>query len=1391
MPQLFGACPRLACLAVLAALAGPAAAPGQAPAEKTATGRFALPAAMPRLDSVPFATDPTLGTTLEQAQQQIQKQAWPEALRLLQKVLDAPADVFLPRPGKDAAGRPVVHGVSARAEAERRLVALPPEALRLYDQLYGPHAQVHLAGAILTSGPPGVARVAQRYRHTRSGQTALALLQRQAHGQAPPRGSIAILSQRRSGDGDLPFLEPTWQRTTFPDERESRKWLEAALAERPDDPLPAAVPLVAGGRLVFRTYTGVGAVDLATGELAWESTSFGSLSRLVDLDLGRRSRARGWFEAHGADGAYVLAANAALGTLSSDGVRVYAVDDLAIPPPPAGSAPHLGGDQAGYGALESFVHHSRLTAIDLDSGKIVWLLGDRSDASALKDCYFLGPPLPVSGRLYVLTERGSELRLACLDPAGGGVCWSRPVGTVGAGLLQDPARRLQAVVLAHADGVLVCPTPAGVILGIDPVLQAPLWAYAYREPGASPGPAAARPGRSRSGYVAPGVPLRRPTWQFSGPVVLDGKVLFTAPDATAVQCVSLRDGAPLWQAPRQDDLYLAGVAEGKVVLVGESSCRALSLDSGRQLWRVETGPTAGLGVVGGGRCFVPLRAGGRPRGAGVCVVDLDKGTVVAHSPARPGDPVGNLLFHGRSLLTQTAKAVAAYPLLRDELESVEAAVQKAPADAAARFKRGRARVAGGDLVGAAEDLTAALAGGPSAEDRPRLRQVLYDVLTRLLHENFSEGEKYLETYRDLCQVPVPAGASPQESTRLGDEQQRRQVLLRQLLAEGCDRQGRLAEAFQAYLDYNALAGAGGLVSDLGEVGLEMRPELWVRRHLAALLRRAAPEQRRTLEEELRSRWRALQLRGTADLLRLVTLLPPDTGLGGELRLELAERLAREGEAAHAQLCLLSLRSQPDAGLAGRAAALLDRIAGTPAYSDEQPPTPDGWLRVAELPGEGPRRTLSPLRPPGDLPPSLRHCRLVLLQAPPRNDFHLALLDADTGAERWQVPLPQPTVNFRGVSVPAAVGRLVGPVLVQQFGGKLYAFDLLGHRMLWEMNRPGNLVLASPSVVCVRTPATLEALDTWTGQTCWTRADVSADWRVVGGAEHLYLVEMSAQGRAASTRALDLADGRAVSVPDFASRYSAPVRSLGRSLLLTPSGPRGERTLLRYDIETGKDPWQHTFPAGSLSLECRNPSQAGMLEPDGTLHLFEVDSGKEILHAYLGGRLPAKALAAHLHQDRSRFYLILNEVPEAAQCNFSNLDSTVVNGTVWAFNRDGRLRWHTAEPIRGEVLLLERFEELPALIFSTRIAKPQNPAQGGAGADIFTRCLDKATGKVVYNRTTTVAGTAGQFFELRRDRAAGTWDVLSDLRVLRHNFAGDGGDRATGAAPGDQPPGRAP
>ena len=89
-------------------------------------------------------------------------------------------------------------------------------------------------------------------------------------------------------------------------------------------------------------------------------------------------------------------------------------------------------------------------------------------------------------------------------------------------------------------------------------------------------------------------------WKVSPPVIVDGKVVFTAPDSSAVCCINLRDGVELWSVPQLDsDLFFAGVVNDKVLLVGKNTIRALKLSNGTMAWpALQTGDLpSGHGVA--------------------------------------------------------------------------------------------------------------------------------------------------------------------------------------------------------------------------------------------------------------------------------------------------------------------------------------------------------------------------------------------------------------------------------------------------------------------------------------------------------------------------------------------------------------------------------------------------------------------------------------------------------------------------------------------------------------------------------------------------------------------------------------------------------------------------
>src|SRR5439155_20360578 len=112
--------------------------------------------------------------------------------------------------------------------------------------------------------------------------------------------------------------------------------------------------------------------------------------------------------------------------------------------------------------------------------------------------FFLGPPLPLNGKLYVLNEKEQELRLIALDPATGEVIGKpQRLADMREKINVEVNRRFNADHLAYGEGILVCPTNSGGILGVDLLTNSLIWAYGYRDknhvaevppqPGAPPG----------------------------------------------------------------------------------------------------------------------------------------------------------------------------------------------------------------------------------------------------------------------------------------------------------------------------------------------------------------------------------------------------------------------------------------------------------------------------------------------------------------------------------------------------------------------------------------------------------------------------------------------------------------------------------------------------------------------------------------------------------------------------------------------------------------------------------------------------------------------------------------------------------------------------------------
>ena len=447
--------------------------------------------------------------------------------------------------------------------------------------------------------------------------------------------------------------------------------------------LSPATPLLVGDKVVSRTLAGVRAVDLKSGRTAWESPSPLALDVLA-RDPAAQGHVGLWIDSYLAGQPGVLLDNTVLGTLSSDGRRVYAVDDLPVPPRPLNYAGfHMTQGQglvlADAPRLTDAVFHSKLLALDAVSGKVVWELGGRHSPGGLRDCYFLGPPLPLGGKLYAPVEVGFDLRLVCLEPLTGEVVWTQTLATFKSRLVIDGGRRLHAVRLSYGDGFLICPTQAGGVLAFDLVGRSLAWAHVYRDEPAPPEPLPQWGGRGRRprGRFVTEPPNLVSEWKVSAPVIAAGKVVFAAPNAPELCCLDLRDGSLIWQVRRADgDLFVARATDDRVLVVGKGGVRALALTDGKPLWHCETPAPAGRGATSGGVYRMP--AHGADGKAEVLSIDLAAGRVSSRTQVaeKTGGPLVAAFVQPRGSAPTAERIAALVTQLGDERPATREAASR-------------------------------------------------------------------------------------------------------------------------------------------------------------------------------------------------------------------------------------------------------------------------------------------------------------------------------------------------------------------------------------------------------------------------------------------------------------------------------------------------------------------------------------------------------------------------------------------------------------------------------------------------------------------------------------------------------------------------------------------
>lgn len=783
-------------------------------------------------------------------------------------------------------------------------------------------------------------------------------------------------------------------------------------------PLPAFFPLTAQDKVIFRTYAGVSAVAtrdhqshgalVRAGDLLWRQMADVGLYQLMTTggvgdDIQAKTDVQQWWGQYPHLGvSSILFENPLLGALAHDGQNVYFVDDVAIPPPPVLSSPDFGFQGQGQqhrqsGALANAIRAGRLVAVNMQTGKVSWELGrlplpprpegvvgapppaplpipprlsdDEADktTSAFQICVdavFLGPPLPLNGKLYVVVEQAGVMRLLCLDPrllvpgypgrreVVPTLVWSQRLGKPNSTLPQDSVRRYQGVFLAAADGIMICPTNSGVVVAVDIMSRSLLWGRAYKKNATAPPRSPAWDPVTGRPVPPPQLPNNR--WRASAPIISGGRVVVTAYDSDKIECLDLRSGRPVWEVPRKEtDLYLGGVVTDKVIVVGQDRVRAYHLHKTDPnapttpllAWEsAEAIPTpTGHGAAGKTVYFVPVRQPNAGKdtvpAAEIWAVNLENGRIESKTVARKrGESaelirygLGNLVFQDGQVYAQSAWEVAVFPQLEEKRREMDRRLAANPKDPVGLADRGELDLDDGKRLEAVGHFKEALKNNPSAGTQWRIREKLYVAYTEILKDNFAAGEGFLDEYKALCEVPTDDTDDADEKTARRDETLKRQRLYLYLLGSGREKQGRLGEAFDTYRKLASL-GEGNTLPDMpNEPNLRMRPDVFARGRIEGMIRTApSAAARKSLEERVDAEW--ADVRGGNDIKRLkefVSVYGPYFPAGSEAQFLLAEQLLATGnepDAREAQMHLAQLRGTAESrGVRARAAETLARL----------------------------------------------------------------------------------------------------------------------------------------------------------------------------------------------------------------------------------------------------------------------------------------------------------------------------------------------------------------------------------------------------------------------------------------------------------------------------------
>ena len=612
-----------------------------------------------------------------------------------------------------------------------------------------------------------------------------------------------------------------------PVERESLR-----LLQRNSTIVPAGLPLVMGQQAIFRTPFGIRSVNMLSGELTWEVTRPDSrLKTILDERAAEGENASSGRDDFGlrayvdprAQLLYQMIRTNTASQMAINGRTLFVVDECAN----ATWNDDMGGMLGPNGSLS--IPSNYIRAYDAESGLFRWEAGGQTQNVALPagqgnllaGFYFLGAPLVLGQRTYVLAESGEGIFLIQIAEP---VAFADKAADADSGLLisdaqasvnpkvvksqiltvpeyklpQHPVRKHAGLMPSFAQGMLICPTCDQRIVAVSAEDHSLRWIFRYagntrvQEIGGEN--LVLFGGRDVIDTKSVDMDSR---WIDSLARIVNGKVLITPRDSDQLYCLDLQTGLMIWSTPRNVFHAIGTVTSDKVVLVGNQRVAAFSMTDGRLIWSTELrdGVVCGTATSDGTIIQIPTSE------PSIVSLDLETGRRLAGQSEDLDRMPGNLLMTEHGLLLQNLLDVSfAATTSPEQATPVEQATDKLLNRQFADAKQ----ILDQEVTARPTDLIA--------------REMLIELLLEGMRADFSSSQADIPRVRELIELSASdVPIAPLLHSLLGLNLPDAAVLPRQVRGQSNQYQGELSELIAQGMAADSQSSAEALTANIRQL----------------------------------------------------------------------------------------------------------------------------------------------------------------------------------------------------------------------------------------------------------------------------------------------------------------------------------------------------------------------------------------------------------------------------------------------------------------------------------------------------------------------------------------------------------------------------------------------